>query len=120
MGGALAELENPDAGDRVVRSAAFWFAVVGVVCAVIVFGCTILVVAYGFPYWADILKDHFAAIIGLPGAAAVAFILVIFLRQTDGPIEFEGFGFKIKGAAGQVILWAICFFVIAGAIKMLW
>lgn len=106
--------------DQTIRRAALIFAIVGVFCAAGVFGYTILVVAFGFRYWEEVLKDHFAAIIGLPGSAAVAFILVVFLRQTEGPIEFEGLGFKFKGAAGQVIMWAVCFWAIAGAIKMLW
>ena len=82
---------------------AFWLAAIAVLAAAIVFGFTIVVVATQFTYWQEVLRDHFAAIIGLPGAAAVAFALVVFLRQTDGPIEFEGLGFKFKGAAGQVI-----------------
>jgi hypothetical protein len=50
----------------------------------------------------------------------VAFAIVVFLRQTDGPIEFEGLGFKFKGAAGQVVMWVISFSAIAGAIKLVW
>jgi hypothetical protein len=67
-----------------------------------------------------LLRDHFAAIAGLPGAVMVAFALVVFLRQTDGPVEFEGLGFKFKGASGQVIMWAVCFLSMAVAIKMCW
>jgi hypothetical protein len=67
-----------------------------------------------------LLRDHFAAIVGLPGAVMVAFALVVFLRQTDGPVEFEGLGFKFKGASGQVIMWAVCFLSMAVAIKMCW
>ena len=70
--------------------------------------------------WEKVLEEHFAAIIGLPGAAAAAFVLVVFLRQTEGPIEFEGLGFKLKGAAGQILMWVICFLALAGAIKLLW
>jgi len=111
---------EPATEDRTVRLTAFWLAVAAVLAAAVVFGGTILVVANQFTYWQDVLRDHFAAIIGLPGGAAVAFALVVFLRQTDGPIEFEGLGFKFKGAAGQVIMWVVCFLAIAGAIKLCW
>jgi hypothetical protein len=67
-----------------------------------------------------ILRQRFAAIVGLPAAGAVAFVIVMVFRQTAGPIEFEAAFIKFKGAAGPVILWALCFLAIAGAIKMLW
>ena len=59
-------------------------------------------------------------VIGLPAAAAGAFLVVMLLRNTEGPLEFEGLGFKFKGASGPVILWALCFLVIASVIRMLW
>lgn len=67
-----------------------------------------------------ILRQRFAAIVGLPAAGAVAFVIVIVFRQTAGPIEFEAAFIKFKGAAGPVVLWTLCFLAIAGAIKMLW
>jgi hypothetical protein len=103
-----------------LRRTAFWLAVAAVLGAAIVYGLTILVIAQQFDGWQKILEEHFAVIIGLPGAAAVSFVLVVFLRQTEGPIEFEGLGFKLKGAAGQILMWVICFLSIAAAIKWLW
>jgi hypothetical protein len=103
-----------------LRVATFWLAILAVICAGCVFAFTIYVIATQFIYWQEILKLHFAAIVGLPGAAAVAFVIVVFLRQTDGPVEFEGLGFKFKGAAGQVVMWVLCFLAIAIAIKAVW
>jgi hypothetical protein len=103
-----------------IQSTAFWFAVAVAVGGGIVFLYTIYIVAVGFRYWEELLRDHFAAIIGLPAAAALAFALVVFLRQTDGPIEFEGLGFKFKGAAGQVAMWIACFLAVSAAIKFCW
>jgi len=54
------------------------------------------------------------------GSELGAFSHVVFLRQTDGPIEFNGLGFEFKGASGQVAMWVVCFLAIAGAIKFLW
>jgi hypothetical protein len=71
-------------------------------------------------FWDDILRGHIAAIVGLQAAAALSFALVVFLRQVDGPIEFDGLGFKFKGGAGQVVMWVICFLAITAAIKMSW
>jgi hypothetical protein len=105
---------------RRLRNATFWLAIVAVLAAGLVFTFTIFVIATQFIYWQVVLRDHFAAIIGLPGAAAVAFVIVVFLRQTDGPVEFEGLGFKFKGAAGQVVMWVLCFLAIAVAIKAVW
>jgi hypothetical protein len=54
-------------------------------------------------------------------AAIGSFMIIVLLRQTNqGPIEFEGLGFKFRGASGPVVLWAVCFFVISLAIKMHW
>jgi hypothetical protein len=71
-------------------------------------------------YFKDVLREHAAALIELPQAAAVALGIIVFLRQTDGPIEFEGLGFKFKGAAGQVTMWILTLLAIAGAIKLVW
>jgi hypothetical protein len=107
-----------DHDDR-VRTAAFWSAIVASVFGVSLFARTTYVILDA-ALAQELVKDHFAAIVGLSGAALVAFAIVVFLRQTDGPIEFEGLGFKLKGAAGQVVLWVICFFTIALAIKLCW
>lgn len=70
--------------------------------------------------WEDVLRPHIQAIIGLPIAGAVAFALVVFLKQTEGAIKFSGLGFTFDGASGQVIMWVVCFLAIAGATKLLW
>jgi hypothetical protein len=70
--------------------------------------------------WTAEVKEHFAAIIGLKAAVIVSFIMVVLLRQMEGPIEFEAVGMKFKGAAGQVILWAFCVVVLSLCAKLLW
>lgn len=66
------------------------------------------------------IGEHFIAIVGLPSAAALASCIVVIFRQEEGPIEFEAVFIKLKGAAGPVVLWVLCFLAIVGAIKMLW
>lgn len=65
-------------------------------------------------------KEHFAAVVGLPGVAVASLFVVSIFEFTAGPIEFEGLGFKFKGASGPIVLWAICFLVISGCVKLLW
>ena len=70
--------------------------------------------------WIAIVQNHFAATVGLPMAAVAAIFIVVGLKQSSGPIKFEGLGFKFEGAAGEVVLWVLCFLAIACAVKMLW
>lgn len=76
--------------------------------------------AQAAPWMVEAVREHFAAVIGLPAAALGALCLVLVLEVKSGPIEFEGFGFKFRGASGEIILWVICFLATAGAIKLLW
>jgi hypothetical protein len=75
--------------------------------------------------WSDesirnLIKDHYAATIGLPMAALASLVLVIVLEAGAGPIQFKAAGFEFKGASGQVVLWVFVFLAISGAIKLLW
>jgi hypothetical protein len=70
--------------------------------------------------WSELLKTQFQAVVGLPAAGAVAFLIVVVLRQVDGPIKFKGLSFEFEGAAGQVVMWVITFLAIASAIHMCW
>jgi hypothetical protein len=73
-----------------------------------------------FNGWPDVITNHFPVVVGLPVGATLAFMIVSVLRQVDGPIEFEGLGFKFKGASGQVVMWVVCFLAIAAAIHWCW
>lgn len=68
----------------------------------------------------EIVKNHFAATIGLPMAALLAAFIVVSLRHSDGPVKFEGLGFKFEGSSGQVVLWVFCFLAITAAIRLVW
>ena len=72
------------------------------------------------PVLTKLVVDNFAAIIGLPFASLASFIVVALFRQSEGEIEFEAIGVKLKGAAGQIVLWVVCFVAITGAIALLW
>jgi hypothetical protein len=69
----------------------------------------------------DQVRNHYAALIGLPFAAYAAVCLVLFLESRyDDPIEFKALGFEFKGASGPIVLWVICFLVISICMKLLW
>jgi hypothetical protein len=72
------------------------------------------------PVLTKLVIENFAAIIGLPFAFLASFIVVALFRQSEGAVEFEAIGMKLKGAAGQIILWAICFLAISGSTALLW
>jgi hypothetical protein len=68
----------------------------------------------------DIVKQHFPATVGLPLAAVGSFLLVTVLQISSGKIEFEAWGFKVRGASGPAILWVLCFLSIATGVRLLW
>lgn len=72
--------------------------------------------------WVDgILQKHFAATVGLPGMAALAFLIVITFEARFDAIEMEFFGIvKFKGASGPIILWVLCLLTMASCVRMLW
>lgn len=74
----------------------------------------------GDPGAFPIACKHFAAVVGLPGAAFASLWFVTFLEQTRGQIEIKIHWFEFKGASGPIILWVIGFLAITGAIAMLW
>jgi len=87
-------------------------------------------VALLFPFFAmyadinevflDLYKKNFIVIIGLPLGALASLFIVVFLEQSQGPIEFEGLGFKFKGASGPVVLWVLCYLAFTVSFKILW
>jgi hypothetical protein len=53
--------------------------------------------------WNAFTSGHFAAVVGLPMAAALAFIIVLLLPATYGEIEFKVVGISFKGASGPIV-----------------
>lgn len=70
--------------------------------------------------WMPIAVKHFPAVVGLPMAAIGSLFIVLILEKTSGPVEFEMPGLKLKGAAGPVVFWLVCFLGMAFAINVLW
>ena len=110
---------NIDSPERTRQSAALAIAIAASLLATIVSLSAIFAVWSSEQLWVIFFK-HFPAIIGIPAAAGTAFILVVVLRQIEGPIEITAPGFLLKGSAGQVILWVICFLSLIFALDRLW
>lgn len=71
--------------------------------------------------YATFALKHFQAAFGLPMAAIAALVLVTYLQQKSGEgIKFKGLGFEFTGPSGQIVLWVLCFVVIALMVKALW
>ncbi|MCW5204046.1 hypothetical protein VU12_14045, partial [Desulfobulbus sp. US4] len=68
----------------------------------------------------DMVFQHFSATVGLAFATITSLCLILLLRYSAGPIEFEGLGFKFKGASGPIVLWIFCYLVMVSSIKLLW
>jgi hypothetical protein len=71
-------------------------------------------------WFTRVLEAQFAACIGVPLSAISAACIVLLLKATTGPIEFEALGFKFRGASGPIVLWIFCFLAIIAGMKMLW
>jgi hypothetical protein len=71
-------------------------------------------------FFVDIATEHSLAIVGMPSCAIAALCLVLLLRTTSGEIEFEGLGFKFKGASGPIVMWVLCFLVMGLVLKAVW
>ena len=71
-------------------------------------------------YWQTLIRQQFPVLVGLPMAGLGALFLVLILRISAGPLEFEIAGVKLKGAAAPVTFWILCFLSGAIAIKLLW
>jgi hypothetical protein len=103
---------------RILRSIGLVICVIVTILATCIL--IMLLIHTGFTFWQEVIKEHFLGSIGLVGICVTAFGMVTFLRQSEGPLEFEALGMKFKGAAGQVILWAFCVVVLSVCANLLW
>ena len=67
-----------------------------------------------------VIESHYAATIAVPLSGVSALCVVLALKATTGPIEFEAFGFKFRGASGPLVFWLICFIAMIWAVWLLW
>lgn len=107
------------------RSSIVKVGILSVVVSGVIFACSFLGgIMFSFltdkQQWFEMAKEHAVAAVGLPVAAVTAFLLVSVLQVTTGKVEFEGLGFKFRGASGPIVLWIACFIAMVIGIKVLW
>ena len=83
------------------------------------FGVFFLSFFYGDSWVRSFLERDFRVMLFIPLSVFLALFIVLLLRFTTGPIEFEGLGFKFRGASGPVVLWIFCFLAIIGGIVVI-
>ncbi len=115
------DIEKTFLREEKFRAIAGWMIFLGTGAFSLAFLIFIIVHSWERDSWiVAIVKEHFPSTVGLPLAAIASICIVFLFKFVAGEIEFEGFGFKFKGASAPVILWVLCFWSIAGAIKLLW
>ena len=102
-----------------IRRALPWVLLIVGAFIVLMFPLYIFVIGIK-PEFLELYQKNYIVIIGLPLAAFASLILVVFLEHTTGPLEFEGLGFKFRGASGPVILWVLCYLSFVLSFKILW
>jgi hypothetical protein len=77
---------------------AFWAAVA--VCVLGFMAAAAVWIANFRETWQiELLRNHYAAIVGLPAAAAGSFVLITLFRQVSGELTIDLWGLKLQGAA---------------------
>jgi hypothetical protein len=75
---------------------------------------------FGHDRWTGFVLAHFALVLGLPMAAALAFGIVIsFYLTAEQPMAIRLGPLEITGPATPILLWAACFLAIVLAIRLL-
>jgi hypothetical protein len=67
------------------------------------------------------LQQHPSGTLGIAISAISAFSVVAVLDVLSrDPIEIKFLGFELKGAAGPVVLWVVCFLAMVAGTEVLW
>lgn len=112
--------EKSESNVRIMKNSAKWMSILAVI---LIGGLYMFWLFWSLRYDDKFIVEfynHLQAVVGIPGAMISSFVIVSLLEQVSGPIEFEGLGFKFKGASGPVVLWVMVFLSIVLSIKVLW
>jgi hypothetical protein len=75
---------------------------------------------YGVRMWFNSpMQPSFVPITGAAFCAALSFTLVLALEYATGAIKIKFSTVDFEGASGPIILWCLCFFVIAYGLYLL-
>jgi hypothetical protein len=109
-----------------LKKLATWGVVVGTALwTTFFFG--FLVVSATYPehvaesWFLRMLQEHPSGTLGIAISAISAFSVVAVLDVLSrDPIEIKVVGFELKGAAGPVVLWVVCFLALVVGTEVLW
>jgi hypothetical protein len=109
-----------------LKSMATWGVVLGTAVWTAFF-FSFLVASALFPtvvpesWFLRMIREHPGGTLGLAISAISAFSVVAILDVLSrDPIEIKLPGFELKGAAGPVVLWVVCFLAIVAGGEALW
>ena len=72
-------------------------------------------------WFLQMIREHPGGTLGIAISAISAFSVVVVLDVlARDAIEIKFFGFELKGAAGPVVLWVICFLALVAGGEVLW
>lgn len=105
-----------------IDAARRWMALVlSFMSALIVIGIVVLLWATSWgPAIENVLIDHFAAIIGIPGCVIAAFVIITFFRQSERVLQVKMLGCEFHGASGEIVLWTVVYLALVLSLKILW
>lgn len=110
--------DTPSNSEPLVRIVYGLFAIVGIAAIAVLARHVLLILP---PSDLAIFVDrHGPAVVGIPVAMAVAFVLVGIVRAVEGPIRLEILGVKAGGAGAAALVWILAFCAVAMAIRALW
>lgn len=84
----------------------------------VAFGIRMIVFLFETDSLSKAIEFNPILVVGLPLSALISLSLVLSLEQEAQKIKFKAIGFEFEGAAGQIILWVICFVSIALTMKL--
>ena len=113
---------NPWYHEDNLRLAMSWIVVISVVAFVLLHALVLTVGTFLYKEraWHPIVFQQLPAMVGLPMAAVASLFVVLILRISAGPIEFEIGPLKFNGGAAPIVFWVLCYLAIAMTIKMTW
>ena len=112
--------EKPETWEETLRRLISWVSIIAVTLYTIALFVLFLVGGISDPGMTELVYKHYPTVYGLPSAAAAALFIVLVLKAAAGPLEFEAFGFKFRGASGPAVLWVGCFLAIVASIRVVW
>ncbi len=119
-------MNDPSDQNGNLKKCAKWGVVIGTALWTGFF-FTFLVISALFPtalpksWFLDMILEHPSGTIGIAISAISAFSVVVVLDVfARDPIEIRFWQFEVKGAAGPVILWVLCFLALVLGGEILW